>query len=360
MEQVVLSRRSSSTWSAAHPPGPGQDPVRKEKSGLKRISEVKMEPIDWFWYPYIPRGKLTILGGDPGQGKSFITAAIAASLSQGNPLPGQEYDDRDPMTTLMFVGEDDLGDTIKPRLMSLGADQRLVFAYDENLVLDSRGLAKIDALIEETQADFITIDPIVAYLGAKLDMNRSNEVRPVLKALADLAKKHNVAIVLVRHMRKQPAGAKGGKAIYSGMGSIDFTAAVRSELQVEEAANGQKYLNHVKSNVGPKGKAIRYSIEDDKFSWGEQVDAVQFIKETAKVSKKFKNETVARLWLFDLLRDAPDGLPSADIFLRAKAQGISDTKLKSVKTGLVITEKVGNHWQWRLDPSAQRIEGAEA
>jgi len=336
-------------------PKPDRDAKSRKKSGMKWMTEVKMEKIDWLWYPYIPRGRLTILGGDPGQGKTFISTAIAAALSRGEPLPGQDWDHKDPMVTLLMTGEDDPGDTIKPRLASLQADMTHIAIFDDNLIIDKDGVELIDQMLEESQADLLVIDPIVAYLGAKMNMNQSNEVRPVLKSLADLAKKHNVAILIVRHMRKQPAGAKGGKAIYAGMGSIDFTAAVRSELQVDEAATGQKYLNHIKSNAGPKGKAIRYSIHEDLFTWGEQVDAIQFEKETAKVSRKFKGETTARLFLFDLLRDAPDGLPSNDVFLLAKAKGITDTKLKAVKQGMVITEKVGLHWKWRLDPNASRF-----
>lgn len=314
-----------------------------------------MKSTDWYWFPYIPVGKLTILGGDPGQGKSFITTALAAAASKGDPLPGQGEGTGEITRTLMFTAEDALDDTVVPRLVSMQADLTQIDLFDRPFSLDDAGIAGMKRMIQQGGYTLVVIDPIVAYLGAKMDMNRANEVRPILRALYDLAAELNIALVMVRHMRKMPAGTKGGKAIYNGMGSIDFTAAARSELQVDEGSNGQMYLNHIKANSGGKGKSVEYRIENDTFTWGPQVDQVVFKKNTKAVSKKFKGETVVRLFLFDLLKDHPDGLPSNDVFLAAKAQGISDTKLKAVKVGMVLSTKEKDHWQWRLDPKAARV-----
>lgn len=347
-EDVVLSRKKKPGWSPMSALGP-RPQVKRE---LKWMSGVKMGKIEWLWEPYIPLGRITILEGDPGQGKSYISQAIAATLSRGDPLPG-EFARRDPMVTLLLSAEDDPSDTIKPRLTLLGADQTKIAVYDGMITLDANGLGQIRDFMSETKAGLFVIDPIVAYLGRDLDMNRANEVRPVMRGLADIAKEFSAAGLVVRHLRKGGTSGFKSKALYSGMGSIDFTAAVRSELQVSEDRSGNLYLNHVKANAGPRGRSIKYEIRDDKFEWGEFVDAMPDGKREKTISRKIQGEDQAKAFLFDLLRDKPDGMLSADVFYAAKAASISDTKLNHVKKGLVKSERQGTGWIWKLDPTAR-------
>lgn len=349
-EEVKISSKRRADWVGK----PDTERDLETKGGFKWMTEVQMEAIEWFWYPYIPKGKLTILGGDPGQGKSFITAAIAAYKSRGWPLPGEIDIETEPQTTLMLAGEDDPGDTVKPRLMGMQANLSRIAIYDNSIILDGPGLALLRKMMAETRATLFVIDPIVAFLGAKMDMNRSNEVRPIMRALSDIAHDFKAAGLIVRHMRKAPAGKEKGKAIYNGMGSIDFTAAVRSELQVEEGTTGDKYLNHVKANAGPKGKSIRYSISGEPavFEWGHVIDIPVDFGRSKVVSRKMQGEAAARQWLFDQLKDAPDGILSNDIFLKAKVAGYSDTKITHIKKGLVLSVKSGGQWYWKLDPGA--------
>lgn len=345
---MTISTTPSPNWK-------GIEEKKRKKARARLFSEVEMTDVDWLWYPYIPRGKLTMLGGDPGQGKSFITQAIAATLSRGDPLPGQEWSHSDPKMILMLAGEDDISDTVKKRLYGLGADMAKIAVSDDNIIFDENGIRDVREMMEEFRPELLIIDPIVAYLGAKMDMNRSNEVRPILKSIIDIASDYNSAVIAVRHMRKQAVSGKSGKAIYNGMGSIDFTAAVRSEMQVDEGTTGQKYLMHIKANAGPKGKSIQYSITNDTFSWGQQVDDSVVKKEMKAVSKRFKDEDKARLFLFDLLRASPDGVPASDIYLKGKALGISDTKLKIVKKGIAVVVKDGLRWKWMLDPNTNYV-----
>lgn len=348
-----ISQKKNVSWS----PTPSGEAAPHDLRGLKWFSDVKQEPVVWLWEPYIPRRKITILGGDPGQGKTFITTAISAAISRGEPLPGQGTADAEPANVLMLTGEDDPGDTIKPRLMSLEADQTRIALYDRMMVFDSNGLQKLRWLVEEVSPRLIVIDPIVAYLGAKMDMNRSNEVRPIFQALGEIARDFDAGILVVRHMRKTPAGQKSGKAIYNGMGSIDFTASVRSELQVDEDKHGIRYLNHIKTNNGPLGKSIKYAITDSGFHWGEMIDHMPISMRVAPtVSLKLKNEYEVKLFLHDLLSQHPDGLPASDVFAAAKAKGYGETKVKMSKKGIVITVKKGDQWMWMLDPAAPPLE----
>lgn len=328
--------------------------TRKKRWRIKHAEDIKPVAIDWLWYPYLPTGKLTILGGDPGQGKSYISLALAAAGSRGDALPGQDMGEQKQFSSLLIAGEDDLGDTVVPRLKGLRADLRYIGLFDDNFVLDDAGLAGIREMMEESRARLLVIDPIVAFLGEKMDMNRANEVRPRMKKLADIGKDFNAAVLVVRHMRKQPANARSGKAIYNGMGSIDFTAAVRSELQVDEAKDGRKYLNHIKANAGPKGKSIPYTIEDGHFEWGSPVSfpSSNGMLSQVRISTRLINEDSTRRWLFDTLKDKPDGISSSDIMLMGKAAGHSQTRLEHVKRGLVLSVRENNTWMWKLDPQS--------
>lgn len=350
-ETVKISRARTTAWKPRAEKASDGETESREIKGLQFFSDITMKRIEWFWYPYIAKGKLTILGGDPGLGKSFITTAIAAAVSRGEALPGEEKASGEIRRTLFFTAEDDPADTIKPRLQHMHADQTQIAVYPGSFIFDAEGIRTFHNVIRSVKPDLVIIDPIVAYLGSKMDMNRSNEVRPIMKALADAADMYSVAIIIVRHQRKAATNGKSGPAIYAGMGSIDFTAAVRSELQVTEASNGQKYINHVKANAGPKGKSIRYSINDGHFEWGEVLDVAPFMMNgDQRISKRLLHDDSVRQFLFDILRDHPDGLPSADILMMAKAAKISETKLKLVKRDVVHTFKEGERWKWKLLP----------
>lgn len=342
------------------------DTKLRERSALSVFSEIKTESISWLWYPYIPLGRLTMLGGDPGAGKSFITTALASGLSKGEALPGEAEGTRGPLATLMLSAEDDPGDTIKPRLSNMNADQTKIYVSTDDIILDELGLKAIREMIVQTKAKLVIIDPIVAFLGPKVDMNRANEVRHIMKGISSIARQLDVAIVVVRHNRKSLAGAGAGKAIYAGMGSIDFTASVRSELAVTESKNGKKFLNHIKTNSGKQGQSITYEILEQPdgtglFRWGDIVNNPgSEIGRANAVSRRFAGEAKAAQWLFDLLKNYPDGLSFKDIMDRGKLSGYSQTKLEHVKKGIVVSAKRTDGWYWVLNPNAHgQIETAD-
>lgn len=329
------------------------DTKLRERKGPIPISDIAVTKIDWFWYPYIPLGRLSMLSGDPGAGKSFITTAISATLSKGGCFPGDKII-HEPGNTLMLAVEDDPADTIRPRLQNMRADLTRIFVSEEDIVLDPDGLNAIRAMIKKTDAKLVIIDPIVAFLGPKMDMNRANEVRHIMKGLARIAREFNIAILVVRHNRKEAAGGQG-KAIYAGMGSIDFTASVRSELSVTvNSKNGLHFMNHIKTNSGVTGLSITYTIEGQEdgsglFTWGDLILPTQG---KGAIAVRFKDEAVVKAWLHDQLKDTPEGLPSTEIFFRAKLKGWNETKLKMIKKGIVSSVKVGTTWYWKLDTSA--------
>jgi RecA-family ATPase len=218
--------------------------------------------VAWLWEPYIPRGKLTSIEGDPGVGKSWFTMALAAQISRGEQLPGVKRA-VEPASVLLLTAEDGPADTIRPRLDAVGADVSRVDVIPAVLPFDAAGVNKLKAEIGALKPALVIIDPIVAYLPEQTDMNSASAVRPILARLAKVAEETGVAIAFVRHLAK----GNRDKAIYRGLGSIDFTAACRSVLMVGFDPNDgdKRVVAHGKSNLAAprtiaglyaKGRAI--------------------------------------------------------------------------------------------------------
>ncbi len=183
---------------------------------MLRMADVELTSVDWLWFLYIPFGKLTIIQGNPGEGKTYFAMRLAAACTNRKPLPNMPT--IEPFNVIYQTAEDGLGDTVKPRLMEADADLEKV------LVIDDRDAPL--TLTDERHARLVIIDPVQAFLGAYVDMNRANEVRPIFRSLGDVAQATGCAIVLIGHLNK----AAGTQSTYRGLGSIDITAAVRSLL----------------------------------------------------------------------------------------------------------------------------------
>jgi hypothetical protein len=238
---------------------------------LVRLSDVESKPVDWLWEPYLPKGMLALLSGDPGSGKTFLSLAIAAALSNGRtPYTGQA---REPVNTLYLSLENSAEHVVRPRFDSLKGDcsrfQLLQGSIGgENRPNGTISLTDTDLLeqaIVESQAGLLIVDPIQSYLGADVDAHRSNETRPVLDALGQLASRHNCCVLLVRHLSK----SSGGRAIHRGLGSIDITGAARTELMAGTAPNepNSRAMVQVKNNLGIFGDSLGFTIGDNGFAW---------------------------------------------------------------------------------------------
>jgi len=313
---------------------PNYEPPDNERTQLRRMADVQAESVSWLWHPYIPKGKPTLLEGDPGVGKSWLSLAIATAVSLGRGLPGK--DPGEPAAVVIASAEDGPGDTIRPRLDAMGADVSLIFAVDGALTLDENGFAVLESYLEKVRPALLIIDPLVAYLGAGVDIHRANETRAVMSHLARIADKFGVAILAVRHL------TKGGmsKAIYRGLGSIDFTAACRSVLLAGcDPENPQKKgLVHIKSNLAPTGSAIGYELRDGGFYWtGEtELTAARILAaEDGGEGKSAIDEAV------DFLRDELTYGPveAKQVFSDAKSLGIYERTLNRAKSKLRVTSK---------------------
>ena len=238
---------------------------KQNKLQLIRLADVPLTPVRWLWHPYIPFGKITIIQGNPGEGKTTLSLRLAAACSRGQALPGMEPST--PINIFYQTAEDGLGDTIKPRLMSAGADLNRIVCIDETerclSLLDNR----IEQGIRETNAKILILDPLQGYLGRNVDMNRANEIRDVLKRLTTIADQTGCAVVLIGHLNK----AVGANSAYRGLGSIDFRAAARSVLLVGRMKKepSVRVIVHDKSSLAPEGKSVAFSLGADTFHWLE-------------------------------------------------------------------------------------------
>lgn len=237
--------------------------VEKQNVELKLIhmEDVVSKEVEWLWYPYIPYGKITIVEGDPGEGKTTLVLKLAAALSMGLPLPCDDYKEYEPIHIIYQTAEDGIEDTIKPRLEKAGADCSMIRVIDETDKELSMTDDRLEQAIIETGARLIILDPIQAYIGATVDMHRANEIRPVLKHLGIMAEKHNCAIILIGHMNK----ASGSKSTYRGLGSIDIQATARSVLLVARLRDKPniRIMAHDKSSLAPAGDAIGFEMTED-------------------------------------------------------------------------------------------------
>src|SRR5688572_29455930 len=201
-----------------------------QKPPLLIASDIIPREMSWLWYPYVPSGAASLLFGPGGGGKSHITVDIAAALTTGRPLPGQKEGGR-PQKVLMLSAEDDFDVVLVPRLMKAGARLDYIGLPASPFTLDKRGLEMVEEYMHEFGATIVFIDPIVHYMGGKVDMFRANEVRAFMGELHQMAMKKQTAVIVVGHSRK-PRAESPGEDWEQIMGSADFSNAVRSVLFV--------------------------------------------------------------------------------------------------------------------------------
>ena len=148
--------------------------MEEQKTELKmiRMSEVQSQEVKWLWYPFIPYGKLTIIQGDPGDGKTTLVLNIAARLSKGEHLEN-DMNVQEPVNVIYQTAEDGMGDTIKPRLVEAGADLSRVMVIDDTEEALTLSDDRIEKAVRQNQVRLVIIDPVQAFIGADVDMNRA-------------------------------------------------------------------------------------------------------------------------------------------------------------------------------------------
>lgn len=313
-------------------------------------SDVAQRDVDWLWYPYIPCGKITILQGDPGEGKSTFVLRLTSILTNGGILPdGMKLDG--PQTVIYQCAEDSMEDTIKPRLLEAGADcTRVAFINDleGNLTLDD---VRIRNVLQITGARLLILDPIQAFIPSDCDMQSAQKVREVMRNLAKMAEECRCAVVLISHMNK----AGSGKAIYRGLGSIDFAAIARSILMIvrDEEDTSIRYMYPIKSSLAPEGYPIGFVLDKELgFRWVgvcEKSDNSAVFQKG--LSKKERAERLLRSILS--IRD----IPSSEIVCKMEQMGICERTTRAAGKSIgVKSVKKGSIWYWHLDETRAVLE----
>ena len=309
---------------------------------LRLYSSVKETPVDWLWYPYSPFGKVTLLQGDPGGGKSTLMMNIISAVSNGS-ADADGIRLKKPMHVIYQCCEDGASDTIKPRLMRAGADCSNVAFIDEDLESLTLNDDSLRRAIADFNAKLVVIDPFQAYLG-DTDMASAASIRKVLRQIGFWAAAYDCAIVLIGHLNKK----QGTKDLYRGLGSIDLVAAARSVLQVDICEeSGMRVLRHIKSSLAPRGADLRFSIDSSSgIRWAGTAESDQpvpsVIEEyTEKVSKQDHTAKV----ILAMLANGP--VKAADIRSRFKDDEISERTLMLTKKYLGIQSyRRGGVWYW--------------
>lgn len=316
---------------------------------ITKASEVKVREIEWLWYPYIPFGKITVVQGDAGDGKSTFVLNLAAMLSRGQPMPFTDGTGQPPINIIYQSSEDDADDTIVPRFISAGGDpERLLFISERERYLSYSDERLIQA-VRQTGARLVVLDPLSAYIGEETDINAANEVRRQFRPLIEIAREQRCAVLIVHHMNK----AIGQKAINRAVGSVDIVGAARSVLLVARTDRehpDERIMAQVKCNVGPTGSAIVFSVGGG---------AVQWLEETARTADEVLGNVFASLGRPDtqmrqakevisqLLLDGPK--PQREVMEKLRAAGVGESTAKKAKQLLgVRSVKAGAVWLWSM------------
>lgn len=329
-------------------------------------SELKPEPVQWLWNEWLALGKLHILAGAPGQGKTTIALACAATVTQGGRWP--DGSQCDAGNVLIWSGEDDPADTLLPRLLAAGADKRRCYFVGGTRIGDAvepfdpaRDLAAL-----ETQAEriggikLLIVDPVVSAVTG--DSHKNTEVRRALQPLVDLASRLNIAVLGISHFSK---GGAGGDPASRVVGSIAFTAVARvvlvaAKVKGENEMPDRRILARGKSNIGPDEGGFEYSIEQGEpipgicasyIVWGNSVNGTArdlFAEHEATHESK---ENVSALrgaedFLIEILNEGPS--PTKYLEERAKEAGVSwRTVRRASETLGVRKSKIEDAWYWR-------------
>lgn len=317
---------------------------------LTLYSDVRSVPVKWLWNPYIAVGKITLLQGDPGDGKSTMMLNLISSLSNGKATPDGQLIGR-PRRIIYQCSEDGAADTIKPRLETYGADCTKIAFIDEEthggLTLDDERLREA---IVAFKPQLVVIDPIQSYIGSDSDLQIAVKARKLMHRLSMWASAYDCAIVLIGHLSKK----ESSKDLYRGLGSIDVVASARSVLQVErnEADENIRIVRQIKNSLAPRGADIRFEIRPDTgFQWlkDEAADQLPTSKETMNTLDELpKNKhELATILIKRQLSDGP--AESTEMKKILKEYGIGEKTINDTKIALGIRSyRKMRKWYWQM------------
>jgi len=309
----------------------------------RRYNTFQRKEISWIWKPFIARGKISLINGDPSSGKTTLALAIAALLTTGRPMP---EDEREPLCGEVIYQsvEDNVGDTLNPRLAAMGANCEKISVIESPFSDIEKDCETLESAIRETGALMCVLDPLQGFIGKGSDMNRAAHMRRLMGGLALVAERTGCAIVVIGHMTKNA----GTKSLYRGLGSIDIAAAARSVLSVGRSAddNTVRVITHVKSSLAPEGEPLAFTIGKDS--------AVEFLGRYDGEISPFddlpgedgKRESATAIML-EMLAGGP--VRCSEIYAACLSAGIGERTVDTAKKELgVKSVRKGDGWYWAV------------
>ena len=339
-----------------------------------RCADIVSASVSWLWEPYLARGKLAVLDGDPGTGKSFVTIDLACRLSRGRPMPGTAGTTAQPATVLLMNAEDDARDTIRPRVLAADGDPERVRVFAapgiglERVPRFPEDFDRLEAAVRETQAALVVIDPMMAFFPPDVCANNNQAICAALLPLSALAASTGACVLLVRHLRK----SGGASAAYRGLGSIGILGTVRTGLMIARHPDDAelRVLTLSKTNIGPQGQSLGFRFGRSGangptvIDWAGPLDVTPDDLFGAGLPSRAGSRTRERAaeWLRDCLVNG--ARRATDVQTAARAAGIPDRTLDRVKAAVgvrseAVKENGKVEWWWR-DPKAESAHRKDA
>lgn len=350
-------------------------PPRAVQVSTIRAADVNQQPVSWLWSDRIPLGKLTIIVGDPGLGKSLLGAYLAATVSQGALWPLTE--DPAPKGSVLLVStEDDIADTIVPRLHAAGTEMRAVHlcqGMEHGSGRCSLDLTRDIEALEQAATDLgdlrlVVIDPITACLG-RANPNTAGAIRAVMTRLADFAARTGVAVVVISHLNKSASRS----AMMRATGSLAFVAVARAAFLVikDPIHADQRLLLPIKCNLSADRQGLSFRVESVSIGTGTAprlvfdnepvaIAADEALNETRSIKEARSALEEAKDFLLEYLTDG--AMPALDVQAAAQAMGISSASLRRARKELGITPKksgMTGEWRWMLPEHPKALKSAK-
>ncbi|MCH8839297.1 MAG: AAA family ATPase [Planctomycetes bacterium] len=356
--------------------------LRQGRPILQRMDDVRSAEVRWLWPGKIPAGKLTMLIGDPGLGKSLLALDIAARVSQGDPWPDDPPHAplRKPADVLLLSAEDDASDTLRPRLEAHGANLRRITLLEgceksQGLTRERVRFSLVDMLDKLEQSiesvddcRLVVVDPISAYLQG-IDANRNADVRALLAPLTQLAQKYRVAVLAVNHLNKN----LGGPLIYRSLGSLAFAAAARAVWAIvrDPRDRERRIIFPVKNNLASDSRALAFRLEPcDQFGTAQiRWETKPLVMDNpaallgnypaSRTPLLLRPRMIAMQWLRRQLTSGQRA--SNELLATARHENIAEKTLRRAfhELGGTARKAPAGHWVWML-PSPPPVEKAMA
>jgi RecA-family ATPase len=354
--------------------GPQRD--KQPRFALTRLSDVPPERIEWLWDGYLPRGKIVILDGDPGLGKSSVAIDLAARISRGWSMPPSAPTPLGPTgNVFILTSEDGLADTVRPRLDAAGADTDMIysFAVPGRLVTFPDDVPVLGQAIAQRAVRLVIVDPLMGFTSGSKRANHGQDMRQVLRPVAEIAEVTGATVVLVRHLRKGDAA----KALYRGGGAIDIIGQARVGLAVAEDPSDpeRRLLTMTKNNLAKASPTLAYRLVEASGTGAARVEwdlapstytADDLLAERGTSNRPSRSyrpdplrESAAKVhgWLLDGPRKARDCLTELQALgLPAPESGRDAGKLKAYAgfEHKKVGNRSGSYVEWYL-PAEEEI-----